>query len=190
MKPVQRVGQNHKSLLDVLFPKLRQAILSAFLLQPEKWWYLSDLAKNLKVSPSSLQRELASLTDAELLESRKEGNRVYYRANLASVGVEDIQALLIKTAGVADVMGAALKSLISRSDLSFIYGSLARGEAIATSDVDLMVIGDIRLSEIAVFTKKEFLAKVKSKNAFIESVLSNKKIFLKGSESELKALVR
>jgi hypothetical protein len=53
-----------------------------------------------------------------------------------------------------------------------------------------MVIGDIRLSEIAVFTKKEFLAKVKSKNAFIESVLSNKKIFLKGSESELKALVR
>lgn len=195
-----------KPIIDALFSRTRQAVMKACFLQPDKWWYMSDLANHLGLTPSSLQRELASLTEAQLLESKKEGNRVYYKANLSSPVVNDLQSILIKTVGVADVLSSALKSFLSKVDFAFIYGSLARGEAIAISDVDLMLIGDIKLSQIAsvlksaekalgrevnatIYTPGEFARKVKARDSFIDTVMRDKKIVLKGSQSELEAMV-
>jgi len=194
-----------KSVLDALFPKTRQSILTACLLQPEKWWYLSDLAGHLDLTPSSLQRELASLTDAQILESRKEGNRVYYKANLACPGMQELQSLLIKTSGVVDLLKSTLKSFLRDADLAFIYGSLARGELGAKSDVDLMVIGDVKLSQMAsalkksekslgrevnvtIYSRREYERKIRDGDAFLQTVMSDKKIFLKGTEIELEEL--
>lgn len=194
-----------KSILDALFPKTRQAVLSATLLRPDKWWYLTDLANHLDVTPSSLQRELAALTDAQILTTRKEGNRVYYIANLGCPGIEELQSLFIKTSGIADVLKSGLRSFLADSDIAFIYGSLARGEEIATSDVDLMIVGDLKISEMASALKKieksldrevsitlyspeEFALKIKSSDAFIKTVLKDKKIFLKGNKLELEKM--
>lgn len=196
-----------KTILDALFPKTRQAILSACLLQPDKWWYLSDLANYLGLTPSSLQRELASLTDAQLFETQKIGNRIYYKANLAIPIMAELQSLLVKTVGVADPLKSVLKNHFNKLDFAFIYGSLARGEAIATSDVDLMLVGDIQLSAIVKDLKKvekslgrevnvtlyslhEFIQRAETKDSFIATVLRDKKILLKGVDSELTALVR
>ena len=195
-----------KSILDALFPKTRQAILSACLLHPDKWWYLSDLANHLGLSPSSLQRELASLTSAEILESRKEGNRVYYKANPSLPGVTDLQSLLIKTGGVADVIKSVLKKHSDQIELAFIYGSMARGEEIATSDVDVMIIGKLKLSDFVsalkraeksldreinptIFSPKEFALKASKGDSFVKTVCEGEKIFLKGNPDELAALV-
>jgi len=65
-------------LLDALFPRTRQAILAALLLAPERRWYFSDLAQHLGATPSSLQRELAALTQAGILYREANGNRIYY----------------------------------------------------------------------------------------------------------------
>ena len=53
--------------LDALFPTIRAGVLSATLLQPEHWWYMTELARHLKTTPSSLQRELESLVSVGLL---------------------------------------------------------------------------------------------------------------------------
>ena len=196
-----------KSRSNPLFPRIRQAVLSACLLHPEKWWYLSDLAQFLNVTPSSLQRELASLSAATLLKVKREGNRVYYKANTAWSGFQELQALLIKTVGIADVVNAAIKTFMTCVDLAFIYGSFARGETIASSDIDLMLVGDLKLSDLSpflkraeallakeinpsLFTKKDFISKVRANDSFLKTVLNDKKIFLKGNENELKFLVR
>ena len=50
--------------LDALMPKTRQGILAALLVQPERTWYVSELARRMGVTPSSLQRELQALTRA------------------------------------------------------------------------------------------------------------------------------
>ena len=52
------------SALDALLPKTRQGILAATLVQPEKAWYVSELARRMRVPSSSLQRELQELTEA------------------------------------------------------------------------------------------------------------------------------
>lgn len=91
-----------KNMLDALFPRTRQNILATLLLSPERRWYLSDLAQRLKVPPSSLQRELASLAEAGVLYREADGNRVYYQANPAFPLLPELQSLFAKTAGLAD----------------------------------------------------------------------------------------
>lgn len=194
-----------KSSLDALFPKTRQAVLSACLLHPEKWWYLSDLAQFLHLTPSSLQRELASLSGAGILEVKREGNRVYYKANKDWPASQELQAIFIKTVGIADAVRVAIKKFIEHLDFAFIYGSFARGEAIATSDIDLMLVGNLKLSTLSPFLKKaekqlarpinptiyskdDFTRKLQTKDSFLRTVLNDRKIFLKGSENELNAL--
>jgi predicted nucleotidyltransferase len=135
--------------IDALFPRIRQGILAAVLLHPERWWYGSDLARHLDVTPSSLQRELRSLVAAGILERRQDGNRVYVRAHPACPFLPDLQRLLIKTAGIVDVLREALTPFASRLTAAWIFGSVARGREIADSDVDLLVVGTVGLAELA-----------------------------------------
>ena len=84
----------------MLFPSVRRQILAATFLEPEKWWYLTELASWLGTSPSSLQRELAGLAGTGLLEYRQDGRRTYYKANTASPVFPELHALFSKTAGI------------------------------------------------------------------------------------------
>src|SRR5437016_1143340 len=127
--------RNHP--IDALLPRGRQGILSATLLQPERWWYLSDLARHLGVPPSSLQRELASLVAAGILLRRQDGNRVYVRPDPACPFLPDLQGLLTKTAGIADVLRETLHPFASQIQAAYLYGSLARGTEGSQSDADL-----------------------------------------------------
>lgn len=194
-----------KSILDALFPKTRQAILSTLLLHPDKWWYMSDLAKNIGVRVSSLQRELASLYDADLIESRKEGNRVYYRAQKMNPVFKELQELLLKTSGLKEVLEKGLSKLLKKATLAFIYGSIARGEDLSSSDVDLFIVGDVRLMALApalkklesklgrevnptIYSESEYIKKLQNKEGFLQTVLADKKIFIKGDDAQLKVL--
>ena len=85
--------------LDALFPRIRQALLAATVLHPDRWWYLSDLAKHLDVRPSSLQRELAALVDAGILRRRRDGNRVYFQRNPDCPFLRELQGLLVRRLG-------------------------------------------------------------------------------------------
>jgi len=66
--------RNNK-VLDALFPRTRQAVLAATLRQSSRAWFLSDLARHLGLTPSTLQRELAGLAAAGLLRHWRDGKR-------------------------------------------------------------------------------------------------------------------
>src|SRR5688500_7391705 len=91
-------------IIDALMPKVRQGVLSATLLQPKRAWYMADLARHLGTPPSSLQRELASLTAAGLLKRRRQGRMVYFQADTDCPVYPELSGLLSKTAGLADVL--------------------------------------------------------------------------------------
>jgi predicted nucleotidyltransferase len=189
------------SPIDALFPAVRQQVLAATLMHPERWWYLSDLAAHLKRSPSSLQREVARLADAGVLETRQEANRTYYRPNADCPLLPELTGLIVKTVGVADVVRAALSSHAGQIQWAFIYGSMATGEEASESDVDLLVIGDVKLAEMArslktaekklgrpvnpsIYPAPEFVAKLRAGQHFIRSVVSGDKLFLVGDSRE------
>src|ERR1700736_5604123 len=110
------------SQLDALFPKTRQAVLATVYMHPGREWYLSDLARHIGVAPSSLQRELANLVEAGILRRRSDGNRTYYGAETESPVFEDLYGLLLRTAGLKDVLAASLKRHRRRIQVAFVYG--------------------------------------------------------------------
>jgi predicted nucleotidyltransferase len=188
--------------IEALFPATRRVVLAALLLHADREWYFRDLAKHLGVQPSSLTRELKSLTQAGILRRREDGNRVYYRADAACPFLPELRGLMLKTAGLADVLRAALEPFAGRLVTAFVYGSIARGAELADSDIDLMVIGDTSRFELVkplqaaerrlarrissvVYKPAEFAKKAASDDHFVQAVLDREKIFVVGDEDDL-----
>lgn len=193
--------------LTALFPAVRQGVLAATLTQPEKWWYLSELADSLGTRPSSLQRELAALVEIGILQRRREGTRAYFRAEKQSPIFRELRSIFEKTAGIGPTLKETLRPFDQKILLSFIYGSLARAQEHAGSDIDLMIIGKVGLAELTPalraaekrlhrevnvtnYSAEEFRNKAAHGDHFLTSVLKKPKHFVKGSQSELEKLAR
>jgi predicted nucleotidyltransferase len=195
------------SSLDALFTAPRQGILAATLMEPGRWWYLSDLARHLGVHHATLQRELARLSKAEILLSLRDGNRSYFRANPDSPIFPDLRAMLAKTAGLVIVLRDALRPFEKQIECAFVYGSVARASEASESDVDLMVIGELTLKELApvlrvaektlrrpvnpsLYRASEFARRASSDSPFIAEVLEKEKLFVIGNEGDLERMAR
>ena len=188
--------------LDALLPRTRQAILAATLVRPEKAWYASELARRLRVPSSSLQRELKGLAGAGILKTHKQGRMVHYQANAESPLFPELRGLMLKTAGLADVLAHVLKPLAASTRLAFVYGSMASGEERSESDVDLMIVGTALPADLAlplrrareqvgreinptVYTPSEFQEKRAAKDPFLMRILTKPRVIVMGNEDEL-----
>ena len=137
-----------KSLISVLFPKTRRAVLAATLMHPDRWWFLADLARHIGVSPSSLQREMESLVEVGVLLRREEGKHVYFRPDANCPILPELQGIMTKTVGLVDVLRDMLAPFKKAIKVAFVYGSIARSEELSESDVDLMIVGDAKLADL------------------------------------------
>ena len=188
--------------LDALLPKTRQGILAATLVQPEKAWYVSELARRMGVPPSSLQRELQDLSAVGILKTHRQGRMVYYQANMDSPVFPDLRGLLFKTAGLVDVLADALKPVAAKLRAAFVYGSIAAGKEQSDSDIDLMIVGQVSPTELAlplrrarellgreinptVYTPAEFDKKRAANDPFLKQVMDKPKLFVLGKSHEL-----
>ena len=193
------------SILDPLLTPTKQAVLAATILQPTKRWYFRELARQLQLQPSSIQRDLTALTNAGLLERHLDGNRVYYQAHRECPIFPELEQILIKTVGVVEVLRETLKPARRKIDIAFIYGSIASGKARPESDVDMMIVGDVGLDRIAkllhgvetrlgrqvnptVYTVQDFRRRLGNESHFLRTVLGSPVLFIQGARNDLERL--
>src|SRR5438105_9233389 len=193
------------SILDPLLTPTKQALLAATILQPDKKWYFRELARQVHLQPSSIQRDLAALTEAGFLERHQDGNRVYYQGRRACPIFPELQQMLIKTVGLVEVFRGILKSVRNHIEIAFIYGSIASGKARAESDVDIMIVGDVGLETIArlfhgveaqlgrpvnptVYSVEDFQRRLKQESHFLRTVLGSPVLFIEGTRNALEGL--
>ena len=192
--------------LGALFPTVRGHVLAATLTQPDKWWYLSELAQFLRTTPSSLQRELKALVNSGILQQRREGTRIYFKPETRSPLFPELRGLLEKTAGLLPTLRRALEPFQTRINCAFVYGSVARSQEHALSDVDVLVIGGVGLAELAPalrkaearlarevnvtsYSAREFRKNMADKDHFLSEVLRGPKEFVKGNERDLDEVI-
>jgi predicted nucleotidyltransferase len=190
------------SIADALFGKTQQAVLGLLFGQPERSFYLRELVAAAGSGASQVQRELARLSAAGLVTREPRGNQVWFRANPQSPVFAELKSLVAKTSGIADVVRESLAPFARQIAAAFIYGSVARGEHDAASDVDLLVVGSIAPSRMApaqlalrerlgrpvrlvVYSPAELRDHVAAREHFVASVMRQPKIWLLGSEAEL-----
>ena len=191
------------ALADVLFGKARGAILALLYGHPDQSFYYRQITRQLDgVSDGALQRELDTLSRLGLIDRSTVGRQVFYRVNRNHPVFPDLRALVAKTVGAIQVLRSALTLLANGISLAFIYGSMARQEERAESDIDLLIVGKVtpedviaRLADVesslgravnpTVYSMAEFKTKLGSGNHFLNSVVRGKKVFLIGDEDEL-----
>lgn len=182
------------------------ALLRLFILSPTREFYQRELADLTGERLFLIQRGLTRLVQAGIVDQASRGNRVYYRANQSHPAFQDLKAVIFKTVGVGDTLRAQLGRLGDKVKIAFLYGSVARGEETASSDIDIMLIGNLSGREVAsvfapvkkmlnreinpsVYSAAEFRKNVKQRHPFLTTVLKEPKLFLLGNESDLKAIL-
>jgi predicted nucleotidyltransferase len=190
------------NLAELLFGRARAKLFAVLFAQTDRPYYFRELARMSGLSASSLQRELAGLLRAGVLEQQSHANLVFYRANPAHPCFAELKGLVDKTAGIAPQLRTALAPLSDRIDRAFIYGSIAAGTPTAASDVDLMVVGDVSFGEVVeavrplesplgrainptVYSASQFRRELADHQSFPHAVSRKPRIDLLGASDEL-----
>lgn len=192
-----------EGLLTVLFPRVRAEVLRVLFAEASREVHLRELARQSGLALKTVQSEVKKLTAAGLLASRRDGNRLLYRAESTHPLFPELRQMVLKTAGLRDALVEALKG-VKGVKIAFVFGSLAAGAGSAGSDVDLMVIGDASLRTLSsrlrpaadkigreinpvTMSVEEFVAS-RTTNPLLVDVQATEKLFVKGSADELERL--
>jgi predicted nucleotidyltransferase len=204
---VRNMRTTRHQVIDWLFPRVRKNVLSLLLADPERRWHLRDVVRKTACAIGTVRRELKGLVACGLVLETRDGNRTYYQANRACAVFPELVGVVRKTSGLADVLRGALETLEGQIRVAFVYGSLARQEGRAGSDVDLVLIGRAGFREVVsaltsaqetlgreinptVYSPQEFRKKLSSGHHFVRTVMGSQKIFLIGDADELGRLAR
>jgi predicted nucleotidyltransferase len=205
MKTKTTTPAAHTGLSDALFSGTQQRVLAFLFGQPERSFFATELIGLAGGGSGAVQRELKRLEESGLVTMTPLGNRKHYQANSQSPIFAELCGIVQKTVGLAEPLRTALTPFTHQIEAAFVYGSVAKRSDTAHSDIDLMLISDTleyadvfgaleqaatilgRTINPTIYTQQELAKRIKQKNAFVERVLAQPKVWLMGNEHELAA---
>jgi len=166
-----------------------------------------ELARRTGMSLASVQQELKRLETLDLVLRRKDGNRVCFKANQNHPLFNELHKLTLKTSGIVPMLRETLQPVVDQIDYAFIFGSIARSEEKAHSDIDIMLISNMGLRQLSgligtltdslereinphVQTLDEFKKRIKADDPFVQNITTEKKLFIIGDEHAFGAMVQ
>ena len=193
---------------DALFTKTQQKVLGLLFGKPDKSFYTNDIMRRVDMGRGTVSRELERLVGAGLLFVTKEGNQNHYQANADSPIFTELVSIVKKTFGIVDEIKQALFALEENIEIAFIYGSISKGVETASSDIDLMLIGqDLNYGDIiklllpvedslqrsinpTIYSKAEFIRRLNENNSFVTRVVEQPKIMIKGIIDDIRQPIK
>lgn len=165
--------------------------------------HLREIERRSGFAIGTVRQEATKLTRLGILVKRRDGNRVYFKANTEHPLFPEISNIVLKTCGLADVIRCSLEG--SDIEFAFIFGSAAVGTQKPESDLDLFVVGNIRLRGLSkllkkpseqlsreinshIMTQEEFNKRILQKEHFVTRVMESPKHMIIGKEDELRRL--
>jgi predicted nucleotidyltransferase len=178
-------------MLD-LHSKARQRLLAYYFTNPSARLHLRDLAERIGVDPSNLSKELRRLEQDGLFKSEVNGRQKYLSLNRKYPLYAEVRRIVEKTIGVAPLLSEAIKKVTGVQE-AYLYGSFARDQQDAASDIDVLLIGSPKTNDLAheiemlerqlgreinytTLTREEFESRRARKDAFLENVWHNKRV--------------
>jgi predicted nucleotidyltransferase len=173
---------------------LRRKLLTFFYVNRSARVYVRQLALALHADSTNLSRELARLEREGLLHSEIEGRQRYYSINREYPYLKPLFTMLQGSIGIEPALKDALKA-VDGVKSAWLFGSFAKNEADAASDIDLLIVGKPDQAQLAtetrkaekalrreinytVLTPKELKRRLKKGDAFIEDIWNGKRIEL------------
>ncbi len=182
----------------LLGPTARRAVLSRTFIDPGQEYHVRQLVRLTGLAPRTVQQEIEKLVEAEFLVERRSGNRRYLRANERHPLYTAVREIVLKTAGLGDILRDSLGT--DGIDFALVYGSIAAAEPKAGSDIDLLIVGSLGLREAVrrlqpaqdalgreinpnVWNRSEYDRRRRKKDPFLSRVLAGPTIPVIGTVS-------
>jgi len=186
-----------------LFTSTQQRVLGFLFGQPERSFFANELINLTGAGSGAVQRELKKLTTSGLVTSRMHGNQRHFQANPDSPIFKELTGIVQKTFGLAQPIMAALAPYRDAIRCAFIFGSVAKKQDTAASDIDLFVISESlsypdllnhllgteellgRAINTTIYTVADVEQRIHQGNAFLTRTLAQPKIWIIGNESDI-----
>ena len=173
---------------------LRRALLTYLFSNRSARFYVRQMAERLGVDPTNLSRELSRLEQDGFLCSEADGRQLYYSIDPAYPFLKPVFAMLASSVGLVPTLQSALGS-IQGIDTAYLYGSFAKDEVDAASDIDVLIVGSpapdalasaLRKAEkllhreinYTVLSAPELRRKLKARDPFFSDIWNGKRIAL------------
>jgi predicted nucleotidyltransferase/predicted transcriptional regulator with HTH domain len=183
-----------------LLSRLRRQLLAYLYVNRRARFYVREMARRLNVDSTNLSRELARLEREGLLQSEVEGRQRYYRVNQQYPHLRAVFSLLQSTVGLVPTLKSVLEP-IGDIESAYLYGSFAKNEADAESDIDLLIVGQPDGAGLAaavsalektlrrevnytVFKPEEVRQRLSARDPFLSDVWHGERIELIGNEQD------
>jgi predicted nucleotidyltransferase len=191
------------SLADALFTPVQQRVLALLFGQPDRRFQSGEIIRLAESGTGAVHRQLARLAESGWISASRMGNQKYYQANRDCPAFAELHGLIVKTVGLIEPLRDALAESAREIDAAFVYGSVARGEDRATSDVDLLVISErLGYAELfdalqpaehrlgrtinpTVMTRAEWRGLRAQPDSFVARIAELPRTFVLGSDAEL-----
>jgi hypothetical protein len=189
-------------LEDLIISRVRLKILTMFLSTPGRTAYVREIVRETDEEINAVRRELLHLEKGGLVSKESRANRIYYLFRTEYPLYFELLEIIAKTTGMG---GEILKNRGKLGKLKFVMlsGRFARGQKVP-NNVDLLVVGNVVLPELAQIVKSEearrkceinytvmavdeFTFRKQRRDPFIQTVTSGSRIMIIGDEEELTA---
>ncbi len=189
-----------------LFTATQPNVLSLLYGHPDRSFYTKEILHLTGMGVATIKRELDRMLEAGILSFTKIGNQHHYQANPECPIYEELLSIVSKTFGISEVIREVLLPVDSSLDMAFVYGSIAKNNETATSDVDLLVVSESlayadlmavlinaekslgRPVNPSIYTIEQIRRKLKNNNAFISRIMEQPKIWIKGTEDDIREI--
>lgn len=129
-------------IADALFSTTQQRVLALLFGQPKRSFFTNELIGLVGAGSGVVQREVRRLVESGLVISTNIGSQKHYQANPSAPIYKELRSIVTKILGPAEVLRAALVSLGDGVRLALVYGSVAKGNDTAHSDIDLLIVSN------------------------------------------------
>ena len=140
---------------DIITSKVRIKVLELFLSDISEKYHVRGVVREIKEEINAVRRELENLEKVGILKKESRGNRVYYWIRSDYYFFEDLISLVAKTKGIGAEMIANRNRVGRINYLMFSGRFVRRKERRREDDVDILVVGEIALPELATIIRKE-----------------------------------
>jgi hypothetical protein len=186
---------------DLITSKSRVKLLNVFLGSPAEMYHVRELVRRTGDEINAVRRELAFLEKKGILIREPRANRVYYSFSKIYPFYYDLLRLGSKNIGLgAEILKNKVK--LGRIKYAMFSGRFLRKMKEQPDEVDLLIVGNVVLPELAllvreeekrlnteinytVMTEEEFTFRKKKRDPFIISILSGSRVMLLGDEETM-----
>ncbi len=148
-------------MIDALFgSKTRVKLLHLFLNNPNRAFYVREITRKIDEQINSVRRELANMLSIGIIKSETSNNRLYYEINQDYPHFKPLHEIFSDAASSGN---ASVEAKVDTNDwpkrlkplgdvrVLLFAGSLVKG---STSDVDVLIVGDINKTQAKKFIKE------------------------------------